>query len=113
MTTATICPLSGKLATAECAGDASVHPYVDYFASDDAPTEYCDRHVLNARRSLFGSLVAAVRGRSSEGASAVQPAVATEAAAPAPATASVARAEPEAPKKKRGFWGRVFGGGRD
>ena len=40
VTTATICPLSGKLATAECAGDASVHPYVDYFASDDAPTEY-------------------------------------------------------------------------
>jgi penicillin-binding protein 1A len=113
ITTATICPLSGKLATAECAGDTSVHPYVDYFVTDHAPTEYCDRHVLNARRSLFGGLVAAIRGRSSEGASAAQPAVATEAAAPAPAAATVTRAEPEPPKKKRGFWGRVFGGGRD
>jgi len=109
VTTATICPLSGKLATEECAGDPANHPYVEYFASDHAPTEYCDRHVLNSKRGLFGGLLAAIRGRSSEGASAAEPAVATEAAA-APAATSVSRTEPDAPKKKRGFWGRVFGG---
>jgi 1A family penicillin-binding protein len=109
VTTATICPLSGKLATAECAGQGGAHPVVEYFVSDHAPTEYCDLHTLNARRGLFGGLVAAVRGRSSEDASAVHTAVSTEAAASSPAAASTTRTESEAPKKKRGFWGRVFG----
>jgi membrane peptidoglycan carboxypeptidase len=108
--TATICPLSGKLATQQCAGDTAVHPYVDYFASDHAPTEYCDRHVLHGGRGFFGSLVAAVRGHSTQD-SPVQAAVATEAAtpAPSPATARATRTEAEPEKKKRGFWGRVFG----
>ncbi len=108
--TATICPLSGKLATAECARDATTRPYVDYFASDHAPTEYCDRHVLHGGRGFFGSLVAAVSGRASEGAP-VQAAVATEPppATPAAAPARMTRSEPQPEKKKRGFWGRVFG----
>ena len=64
-------------------------------------------HVLRARRGLFGGLVAAVSGRSNEPS---QPAtaetqVAAETAAPSPAAATAKTAEPEAPKKKRGFWG--------
>lgn len=108
--TATICPLSGKLATAECAGDAAARPYVDYFAHDHAPTEYCDRHVLRGGRGFFGGLVAAVSGRASEGAP-VQAAVASEqpATAPSSAAAIVTRTETAPEKKKRGFWGRVFG----
>ena len=34
-----------------------------------------------------------------------------KAAAPSPVAANAKAAEPEAPKKKRGFWARVFGGG--
>jgi penicillin-binding protein 1A len=109
--TATICPLSGKLATAECAKDTAARPYTDYFAHDHAPTEYCDRHVLHGGRGFFGSLVAAVTGNATQGAS-VQPAVATEPATPPPppATTTATRSQPEPEKKKRGFWGRVFGG---
>lgn len=109
--TATICPLSGKLATPQCAGDAAVRPYMDYFAADHAPTEHCDRHVLHGGRGFFGGLVAAVSGRASEEAP-VQATAATEASTPAPAAAParVTRSEPPPEKKKRGFWGRVFGG---
>ena len=113
VTTATICPLSGKLATHECSGEGGAHAYTEYFASDAVPTEYCDLHVLRARRGLLGGLVAAVSGRNSEP---PQPAtaeiqVAAETAAPSPAAATAKTAEPAAPKKKRGFWSRVFGGG--
>ncbi len=119
VTTATICPLSGKLATQECAGEGGVHAYTEYFASDHAPTEYCDLHVLRDRRGVFGGLVAAVRGRSgeaSQSASAELRTAATESAAPPAATTNAKAdkaAEPESSKKKQGFWSRVFGGRRE
>ena len=113
VTTATICPLSGKLATHECSGEGGSHVYTEYFASDRVPTEYCDLHVLSARRGVFGGIVAAVRGTSGDDSqTASQARVATEGPAPAVVATSAKAAEPEAPKKKRGFWGRVFGGRR-
>jgi membrane carboxypeptidase/penicillin-binding protein len=117
VTTATICPLSGKLATHECSGEGGSHVYTEYFAANAAPTEYCDLHVLRPRGGLLGGLVAAVRGRSSEPAQAATAEIqaATETAAPPPAAVATAAktTEPEASKKKRGFWSRVFGGRRD
>ena len=114
VTTATICPLSGKLATQECAGEGGAHVYTEYFASDRVPTEYCDLHVLRARRGVFGGIVAAVRGESGNESQPppAQAHVATEGPAPSPVATNAKAAEPEAPKKKGGFWSKVFGGGR-
>ncbi len=114
VTTATICPLSGKLATQECAGEGGAHVYTEDFASDRVPTEYCDLHVLRARRGVFGGIVAAVRGESGNESQPppAQAHVATEGPAPSPVATNAKAAEPEAPKKKGGFWSRVFGGGR-
>ena len=115
VTTATICPLSGKLATQECAGEGGAHAYIEYFASDHAPTEYCDLHVIRARRGVFGGLVAAVGGRpanASQQAPREVRAVAEGAASPSSSPAAAKTAEPE-PPKKRGFWSRVFGGRRE
>ena len=117
VTTATICPLSGKLATHECSGEGGSHVYTEYFAANAVPTEYCDLHVLRPRGGLLGGLVAAVRGRSSEPVQAATAEIqaATETAAPTPAAVATAAktTEPEASQKKRGFWSRVFGGRRD
>ena len=114
VTTATICPLSGKLATQECAGEGGAHVYTEYFASDRVPTEYCDLHVLRARRGVFGGIVAAVRGESGNESQPppAQAHVATEGPAPSPVATNANAVEPETPKKKGGFWSKVFGGGR-
>ena len=113
VTSATICPLSGKLATQECAGEGGARPYTEYFASDHAPTEYCDLHVLRAR-GVFGGLVAAIAGRSGDASQHAPHEVRAVAESPAsPSSPAAAKgAEPE-PPKKRGFWSRVFGGRRD
>ena len=114
VTSATICPLSGKLATHECSGEGGSHVYTEYFASDHAPTEYRDLHVLRARRGIFGGLAAAVGGRSGDASQQAPREVraVAEAAASPPSPAAAKTAEPE-PPKKRGFWSRVFGGRRD
>jgi len=114
VTTAIICPLSGKLATHECSGEGGSHVYTEHFASDHAPTEYCDLHVLRARRGIFGGLVAAVGGRSGDASQQAPREVraVAEAAASPPSPAAAKTAEPE-PPKKRGFWSRVFGGRRE
>jgi penicillin-binding protein 1A len=110
VTRATICPLSGKLATHECSGsgEGGSHTYVEYFAADRAPTEYCDLHVLRARRG-FGGLLATNGVRPREESRLPPAAAPTERTAPPAAVTSVKPPEPEAPKKKRGFWSRVFG----
>ena len=111
ITSATICRLSGNLATQECAGEGGAHAYTEYFASDHAPTEYRDLHVLRARRGIFGGLVAAVGGRSGD-ASQLRP----TRSAPWPRARRRHHRQPlpgppsRSPTKKRGFWSRVFGG---
>lgn len=53
ITTATVCNKSGKLAVdGLCSLDGSA--YTEYFASDNAPTEYCDCHVLGNVCALTG-----------------------------------------------------------
>jgi penicillin-binding protein 2D len=126
LTSATICRLSGRLAGESC-GDVEVidskgnrsrksQIYTEYYVTGTEPTEYCDLHgrfhggVLGAIASVFG-------GGGPDPAPVPTPvpiAVATAGAAPAPAVTEAAPVAPVAapePAKKRGFWGRLFGGG--
>jgi len=111
-TTATICRLTGKLATHACAGEAAgdsggANVYTEHFADGHAPTEYCDLHTLRPRKmpTVLASAAPGVGVRASVPVPAPPPAIDTPAAA---APEPVVAAQPEAPKK-RGFWSRVFG----
>jgi hypothetical protein len=101
--------LSGKIATGACHGDHSISVRTEYFEPGTEPIGYCDYHLL--RRAPPMTLASATMTPA--------PTPAPAAAAPAPAPETVA--QPSAPtptppaaepKKKRGFWGRVFGIGR-
>jgi 1A family penicillin-binding protein len=108
VTTATICPLSGRLATDACRrDDAAV--YTEYFERGTEPIDSCPYHILHGRSAmtLAATTIAPVPP--------IAPAPAV--GAPAPAIAAAAQANepispeppPAAPRKKRGFWSRVFG----
>jgi hypothetical protein len=123
VTTATVCRLSGKLATDGCQDVEVVSNnglverrsmvYTEYFARGTAPESYCDLHpthgILTKLAGVFGA------------GPAVPPpvAVASTGLPPAPAGTSGTTAPPEIasapepPKKKRGFWSRVFGLGKE
>jgi membrane carboxypeptidase/penicillin-binding protein len=111
--TAHICAESGKLATDACERG---HVYTEFFAEGTEPTTSCDihrpRNVLEAIASLFTSEEKpAPPGLEETGVRASVP--------PPPPTPQVAApvVEPppasEAPARKRGFWSRLFGRGRD
>ncbi|HMF95268.1 MAG TPA: PBP1A family penicillin-binding protein [Vicinamibacterales bacterium] len=124
VTTATVCRLSGLLATEGC-NDVEVQSrdghlerrsmvYTEYFARGTEPTAYCDQHptrgIMTKVAGLFGGSQDKPAPPHVE-----EPAVApvstpTASAEPAPVSADV---PPEAPKKKRGFWSRLFGIGKD
>jgi penicillin-binding protein 1A len=128
VTTASVCRLSGKLANDACQ-DVEVADdhgsltrrsmvYTEYFAKDTVPDQVCDLH---SRRNFFGTVASVFHG----GGEGTAPARAEDTGLPpatGPATASTsgqasvvdpASAVPEAPKKKRGFWSRLFGIGGD
>ena len=123
ITSATICRLSGKLATDAChdavTADAAGNltrgsqVYTEYFVEGTAPTESCPVH----RRILGGALsaIAALVG----GPSRPQESSQAVSSQPAPvhvpeAAASTPKVEPPPePIRKRGFWSRVFGVGKD
>lgn len=117
--TAEVCRLSGTLATDGCTHASVVDDtgrltersmvYTEYFASGTEPLASCDVH---NSRGFFGRLVLALGGGAlppTHLADASLPA-STAAAEPSP-TQAVERAE-EPPRRKRGFWSRVFGSGR-
>jgi penicillin-binding protein 1A len=134
--TASVCRLSGKLATIGCqdvevvsesgssrrGGGASVSTaalvrrsmvYTEYFAQGTAPTEYCDLHPT---RGLMTKMADAF----SSGPVRVAPPTLVRTTEPSPEPSAVTAAPPpemdlapEPPKKKRGFWSKVFGIGRD
>jgi penicillin-binding protein 1A len=118
ITSATICRLSGKLATDGCreatAGDGASGGsmvYTEYFVQGSEPTDSCPIH----RRIItnpFKALVALVApGHVASGSeSSNEPAPVTRVEAPAP-PAPPAAPKPEPPRKK-GFWSRVFGGSK-
>jgi penicillin-binding protein 1A len=124
ITSATICRLSGKLATDGCRSavvpDEDGHleiksqAYTEYFVRGTEPVDYCPIH-----SSYFGSLGTLVSAdlpgppsppspnRAEERRPVVTGGVVT--AAPPAAAPPPGEKQPEPPKKKRGFWGRIFG----
>jgi hypothetical protein len=112
---ATICPLSGKLATDGCYRDqASV--YTEVFERGTEPTEYCPYHTIHAGspiRLASGELAPAPPPAGGSPAAAGVVTASVPAATPSQAEAAATTATvQEAPQKKRGFWSRVFGIGR-
>jgi 1A family penicillin-binding protein len=122
VTSATICRLSGKLATDSCndhsgtadgEGETSgSNVYTEYFVQGTEPTESCPVHrrIIPSPLRALAALVSPGRvSSSSESAASQQQPARAEAQTPArPQTAP----QPEQPRK-RGFWGRLFGGGGD
>ena len=129
ITTATVCRISGKLATEGCQDvevvtkdDRIEHRsmiYTEYFARGTEPTSYCDLHPT---RGMQTKSTAALGGETPS----PSPARVDETGTPTPTATSGASAPtgavvteapemtPSAPvKKKRGFWSRVFGLGKD
>ena len=119
--TANVCRLSGKLATEGCEHATAVDDegrlevkssvYTEYFARGTEPTSFCDMHPI---RGFVGTMVTALATSDKPAPIHVEvsrpapPAIADVSAAPSPTTANE-----EAPKKKRGFWSRVFRVGKD
>jgi penicillin-binding protein 1A len=120
VTTARVCRMSGKLAAAGCNDVEVVNRegetvrqsmvYTEYFARGTQPTSFCDVHpargIMNKLADLFTGAVKPAPP-SLEDTDTVQ----------APATPTVTEVTvgpevvnpPDPPKKKRGFWSRVFG----
>jgi penicillin-binding protein 1A len=120
ITSVTICPLSGKLATDAC-GDAlagegpdvprGARVHLEHFVSGTEPTESCPIHrriIANPFRALAALVAPSRSAPSSQAVSSQQPQSRTADAAP-PQPQPETR--PEQPKK-RGFWSRVFGVGK-
>ena len=122
---ATICRLSGKLATDACHRAVSFDDdggvsnrsmvYTEYFVDGTEPTEYCEYHsrapatVAVAAKELAPVAVPASSPAASPAAVSEPVQVATSSNAPTAAVAAQDPDQSEQPKKKRGFWGRTFG----
>ena len=119
VTTASVCRISGKLATEGCQSVEVITPndhverrsmvYTEYFAAGTEPTTYCDLHPT---RNLFSKIAAAIGVQQQSPA----PVHVDEAAPVAAATDAGVEAPPPPPPadaKKRGFWSKLFGIGKD
>jgi membrane carboxypeptidase/penicillin-binding protein len=99
---------SGRLATDDCRRAPDGHVYTEYFARGTQPIDTCPIH----RSDLLRALMIPSAPPQVPAAAVATP---TE---PPPAAIVEARAEgatsqpEEQPKKKRGFWSKVFGGSR-
>jgi penicillin-binding protein 1A len=134
VTTANICRLSGQLPSEGCENVEVVNAdgyiqhrsmvYTEYFARGTQPKTRC---ALHPTRSMLGAIASVFTGSEKPApprveATGVPAATAKTAAVPAATAATAgtvasaelppAEAVEEAPKKKRGFWSRVFGVGR-
>jgi 1A family penicillin-binding protein len=135
VSSATVCRISGKLATADCR-DAAMYDrdgfltgqsaaYTEYFVRGTEPTSYCDRHLYEAPPLWrpVATTGSAPQPQPSHGAETsivpqrpVAPAPERPAATetPPPAAESVVTAPPVTPvapdaRGRPGFWGRLFG----
>jgi 1A family penicillin-binding protein len=124
--TANVCRMSGKLATEGCNGVDVVDDrghierrsmvYTEYFAKGTQPTGYCDLHPTHG---FFGAVASIFHGGEKPPLPKIEDTGLPPGPAPAPAATAAAapqppanaRAETEPPKKKRGFWSRLFGRG--
>jgi penicillin-binding protein 1A len=105
ITSATVCRLSGKLATYGCeqagftdesAGQHEPMVYTEYFATGTAPTSACDLHALRGQPGKFAGLLNTP----------------PEVSHPPPSQPDAPTATEPEPAPKRGFWGRLFGFGK-
>ena len=126
VTTAVVCRLSGQLATEGCqdveveARDGHLERrsmvYTEYFARGTEPTGYCDQHpthgILTKVAGLFGVSQDKPAPPRVDDPAVVPTPTATSGVAPQP-TAAAVDVPPAPPQKKRGFWSRVFGIGKD
>jgi penicillin-binding protein 1A len=123
---ANVCRISGKLAEGGCRDVEVVNSqghierrsmiYTEYFVRGTQPIDACDLHVS---RGLLGALASVFTGSEKP----IPPSVESTGLPPEPAVAdsAVAAAQPEtaAPpveepaRRRRGFWSRLFGIGRD
>lgn len=116
--TATVCRLSGRLATRGCekaelaVRDARAEPmvYTEYFSRGTEPTTSC---LLHGTRGFFGAIAAAFMG----GERPARPRLETAEPASVPPSAKTVEGVPQPsessePTRKRTFWSRVFGRGR-
>ena len=121
ITSATICRLSGKLATDSCHenvtdanGSTSSRStaYTEYFVTGTEPTESCPIHrrIISSPFRALAALISPSRSAPSQESAAPPPPARTAEAAPAPPQ-QPAPQQPEQ-QKKRGFWSRVFGGNK-
>jgi penicillin-binding protein 1A len=112
VTSATICPISGRLATDACRREHAA-VYTEYFERGTEPIDFCPYHILHSRSplTLAATTITPVRPSAPAPPSAVAPVPAAVAAVAAPQASEPISAEPQppAPPKKRGFWSRVFG----
>jgi membrane carboxypeptidase/penicillin-binding protein len=121
VTTMNVCRVSGKLPSDGCQDVEVVSKdgqlerrsmiYTEYFAEGTEPTALCDVHPTHG----LATKIAGLFGREEK---VPAPRVEDTGLPPATATAATtgardAEAAPEAPKKKRGFWSRLFGSGKD
>jgi penicillin-binding protein 1A len=128
--TANVCRLSGKRPADGCSGvlmpaadgsyTTSSTVYTEYFAKGTVPTEICPLHpyrtTIDSRTASWsgGTVPAGVTPSSSRGGGRAAPATPATLGARAdagPDEDEEAAKEPE--KKKRGFWSRIFGRGKD
>jgi membrane peptidoglycan carboxypeptidase len=122
VSTATVCRLTGLLASDGCdevevVAEDGRHErrsmvYTEYFARDTRPTAVCGLH---PRPGFFGTIASAFTGGHTQPLpppriqdAAIPPAAEPVATAPAESVETV-----EPPRKKRGFWSRLFGVGKD
>ena len=124
VTTATVCRLSGKLATDGCRetvdinadGTASTKSmvYTEYFARGTVPTEYCDIHTLSSQtRIATTGVIERPAPRIDSISVPSPPAPPPSVDQPRPTTTVESDTAPPTTTaaKKRGFWGRIFGRG--
>jgi penicillin-binding protein 1A len=123
VTSARVCRLSGLLASDGCddvevvAANGQLERrsmvYTEYFARGTEPSRFCDQHptrgIMTKIAGLFGGShdLPAPPHVEETGVGATPAATATSGSLPQ------MEAPPEAPKKKRGFWSRLFGRDRD
>jgi penicillin-binding protein 1A len=117
ITSATVCRISGQLATDGCHavptpdddGNLTIKSmaYTEYFVRGSEPTDYCPLHSGNVL-TLATSGSIPQPGAAAPVPPPPSPPVASTAAQNAPANGRTPDHQ-EPPPKKRGFWGRIFG----
>jgi 1A family penicillin-binding protein len=104
-----VCRLSGQLPGAMC--DRVI---TEYFVRGAAPTQTCQEHYLFASSATqIATVLPSGGGIASIGPRMVAPVAAVAETPPELTVVSPDTVQTGEPKKKRGFWGRLFGRGKD